>query len=212
MKCHYEILEVSRTASALDIKKAYRRLALLHHPDKHPTNIEEQTIIFAVIQEAHEVLSDIGDKKWYDMHREEILRGPIDMNSTSSSLFMSTSSLLPYFSASCLTKSDFISVYGALFERILEEERLNFENDSDCLIDMYLDESVSLGFLQDEYEDIKGFYNTFMLFSSCKSFNWCDQHSTLDKADRIGRRTAGILYVNSREEEQETEGSRKERI
>ncbi len=38
---NYEILEVPLGASKVDVKKAYRRLAMLWHPDKHPDNQEE---------------------------------------------------------------------------------------------------------------------------------------------------------------------------
>ena len=34
-KCHYEVLELPRTATYDEIKSAYRRLALIHHPDKN---------------------------------------------------------------------------------------------------------------------------------------------------------------------------------
>jgi len=35
-RCYYEVLEVARDASLVDIKSQYRKLALKHHPDKNP--------------------------------------------------------------------------------------------------------------------------------------------------------------------------------
>ncbi len=57
-KDYYEILELPKTASENDIKKAYRRLALKWHPDKNPDNSKEAEKRFKEISEAYEVLSD----------------------------------------------------------------------------------------------------------------------------------------------------------
>jgi DnaJ family protein A protein 5 len=57
--CYYELLGVSATASSLELKKAYRARALVLHPDKNPTRVEEATGLFMEIQQAYEVLSGI---------------------------------------------------------------------------------------------------------------------------------------------------------
>jgi DnaJ-class molecular chaperone len=57
-KNYYEMLEVTKTATEADIKKAYRRLALKWHPDKNPDNQKEAEVRFKEISEAYEVLSD----------------------------------------------------------------------------------------------------------------------------------------------------------
>lgn len=56
--CYYEILEVTKTATESDIKKAYRKHALKWHPDKNPNNQKEAEKRFKEISEAYEVLSD----------------------------------------------------------------------------------------------------------------------------------------------------------
>eukprot|EP00049_Salpingoeca_infusionum_P005698 m.95538 g.95538 ORF g.95538 m.95538 type:complete len:78 (+) comp13058_c0_seq27:542-775(+) len=53
---YYEILGVERAASTTDIRKAYRRLALRHHPDK--CDGQDDGEMFKLINEAYEVLSD----------------------------------------------------------------------------------------------------------------------------------------------------------
>jgi len=61
---YYDVLEVSRDASAEEIKKAYRRLALKWHPDRNKTKEAEER--FKEINEAYEVLSDPKKRQAYD--------------------------------------------------------------------------------------------------------------------------------------------------
>ena len=65
-KNYYDLLEVSKDATAQEIKKAYRRLALKHHPDRNRGNEKEAELIFRDISEAYEVLSDEESKREYD--------------------------------------------------------------------------------------------------------------------------------------------------
>jgi len=58
MADYYSVLEVTKTSTAVDIKKAYRKLALKWHPDKNPEKKEEAEKKFKEISEAYEVLSD----------------------------------------------------------------------------------------------------------------------------------------------------------
>ena len=62
---YYEVLGVSKGASADEIKKAYRRLAKENHPDLHPGDAEAEAR-FKEVNEAYEVLSDADKKSRYD--------------------------------------------------------------------------------------------------------------------------------------------------
>jgi len=64
---YYEILEVAPTADLMEIKKAYRRLALQHHPDRNQGSAESKER-FQQIGEAYEVLSNEIQRKQYDFN------------------------------------------------------------------------------------------------------------------------------------------------
>jgi curved DNA-binding protein CbpA len=69
----YHILGVPNTATAAEIRSAYRRLAMQHHPDKQQTaeDKERVTPLFVKISNAYEVLSDPEDKARYDHQQQQ---------------------------------------------------------------------------------------------------------------------------------------------
>ena len=71
---YYEVLGVDRNASASDIKKAYRKLAIQYHPDKNPDNKEAEEK-FKEAAEAYGVLSDPDKKARYDQFGVEGVSG-----------------------------------------------------------------------------------------------------------------------------------------
>jgi len=68
----YEILGVPEDASAADIKKAYRKLALQNHPDRQTEEAarEKATSIFAKIAAAYEILEDPEEREQYDLRKK----------------------------------------------------------------------------------------------------------------------------------------------
>ncbi|CAI9285301.1 unnamed protein product [Lactuca saligna] len=72
---YYNILKVNRNASDEDLKKAYRRLAMIWHPDRNPSsNKGEAEAKFKQISEAYDVLSDPKKRQIYDLYGEEALK------------------------------------------------------------------------------------------------------------------------------------------
>ena len=67
---YYKLLELDKSASQADIKKAYRRLARKYHPDLNPNDKDAQAR-FQQINEAHEVLSDPEKRKKYDEYGKD---------------------------------------------------------------------------------------------------------------------------------------------
>ncbi len=71
---YYEVLGVGRTASTDDIKKAYRKLAMQHHPDRNPGNKDAEER-FKEAAEAYEVLGEPEKRRRYDQFGHEGMRG-----------------------------------------------------------------------------------------------------------------------------------------
>ena len=75
MDDYYKILGVDEKASQDEIKKAYRKLSLLHHPDKNQGN-EDAVAKFKSINEAYQIIGDEGERNKYDMSK----RNPFNAN------------------------------------------------------------------------------------------------------------------------------------
>ena len=71
---YYEVLGVDKTASESDIKKAYRRLAMKHHPDRN-TDDDQAGARFKETQEAYEVLKDSEKRRTYDQFGHDAVKG-----------------------------------------------------------------------------------------------------------------------------------------
>ena len=73
----YKILGLSKTATLREIKKAFRKLAQKHHPDKaKPDNTKHNETIFRTLAEAYEILSTKDQREEYDARRK--LLSPTD--------------------------------------------------------------------------------------------------------------------------------------
>ncbi|CAF1708088.1 unnamed protein product [Brassica oleracea var. botrytis] len=84
---YYNVLKVNHNAREDDLKKAYKRLAMIWHPDKNPSaRRDEAESKFKGISEAYDVLSDPQKRQIYDLYGEEGLKsGKIPSSSDASS-------------------------------------------------------------------------------------------------------------------------------
>lgn len=77
MKDHYAALGLGSAATVAEIKKAYRQLAALHHPDRNPA--AGAAARFRDVQEAHDTLSDDTRRTAYDNNRKRnLLDDPLE--------------------------------------------------------------------------------------------------------------------------------------
>ena len=77
-KDYYGVLELQKGATDVEIKKAYRKMAMKYHPDKNPETPTEAAFKFQKIGEAYDVLSDKERQALFDRYGYEGLRNGFD--------------------------------------------------------------------------------------------------------------------------------------
>ncbi len=189
MRCHYEVLELVRSCSSEDIKKAYKKLSLKWHPDKNVGNEEAATEMFKEISSAYAVLSDKNERKWYDDHRESILRGNTHGKGEveEDEYFMN---LFPYFTR-CYDgfntdDNGFYRVYADVFNRIIELENAGIDREGNQR--PYIVDHPPFGDETTHPKEVLKFYNYWTNFLSVLSFSWEDEHNPNDVTFREMRR------------------------
>ncbi|PGG96999.1 hypothetical protein GX51_07548 [Blastomyces parvus] len=189
---YYELLGVGRTATEEEIKKAYKKKALEHHPDRNYGNVEASTAIFADIQAAYEVLSDPQERAWYDSHRDAILAGHDGPAAAqySHNIKMTTAEDITKLIMKFNPRMEFSDApsgfFGGLretFEQLAEEEHLACQWD-----DLEPVDYPSFGHKDDDYDDIRLFYSIWSGFATKKSFSWKDAYRYSEAPDRRVRR------------------------
>jgi len=195
MQCHYEVLELSsRAATAEEIKKQYKRLALRHHPDKNVGKEELATEMFKKVSASYAVLSDPQERKWYDDHRDAILRGGSGVGGggekgsrSGLSEDVSVDDLWLYFDAGCFNgfeeRADgkgFYQVYAAIFQAMISQE--------DAADTGSLSDAPPFGDASSSKQDVSGFYNYWLNFVTSLSFSWEDEYNPSDAPNRDVRR------------------------
>lgn len=211
--CYYALLGVTASASETDLKKAYRRKALELHPDRNIDNVEETTKLFAEVQHAYEILSDPGERRWYDSHKYEILRDDEDESSSITEAqnqsffsyfrgtktnaskytsqfsggFTTTAKVMSMFSKS-VPPVNFLEIYEDFFLKLWDEELNSYSYDKESLDTGYgAPPKYPSGPLRGDVYP-KQWYDHWLSFSSIKSYAWLDQYKLQDAQDRYVRR------------------------
>lgn len=213
-QCYYEILGVQETATGDDIKKAYRNLALVWHPDKNQDNPDEAHAKFQVILKAYETLSDSRERDWYDRHKDQILSEG-DKNETESCI-----NLFQYFSSSCYANFDdaedgFYTIYREVFQNIANEEQQAYQLASKLSSGKNKQQSSRIsqtasfptfGDSKSGYEDVvRPFYAYWSSFCTYLTFDHLDKYNTTEAENRR------ILRAMEKENKKLKEQARKER-
>lgn len=221
-RCHYDVLGIERDADASIIKKAHRKLALKHHPDK-TVNLDEQqreesAAEFKLIQAAYECLSDPVERKWYDEHRDMILRGGMHGSDAADGESSFVYDVTPFHFSGCFDGYDdnnpdnFYSVYAECFESIYNGERDGFVSegniDLDDMHNAHLSE-VNFGTSNSKWEEVSAFYNSWEAFSSCLSFAWVDIYHLNDMREAPNRRIRRLMEDDNRKKRK---AAKKERV
>ncbi|KAF8339696.1 DnaJ domain-containing protein [Cantharellus anzutake] len=202
---YYALLGLSEDCTQDEIKKAFRKLALKHHPDKNADDIEGATRRFAQIQQAYEVLSDEQERAWYDTHRgnlvpepdaatvyEDIRRG-FDPSSQARRKHadpgLTAGHILHFFNANTWSTMDegsqgFFTIYGNLFRRVAFEES---QHSSDGEYPEFGKPAWTWASAT-EGMAARDFYNAWSSFSTAKDFSWKDKWNLADAPDRRTRR------------------------
>ncbi|KAL9089366.1 MAG: hypothetical protein Q9159_002582 [Coniocarpon cinnabarinum] len=195
---YYDLLEIEKSATDDDIKKAYRRKALSLHPDRNYGREEAATAEFAAVQSAYEVLSDPQERAWYDSHEDAILR---DVDPTASArdggaTFESSVGLTTADDVTRLVRkfhggvvfddspSGFFGFLRDFFDQLVKEEEMAARRQNEVLQDF-----PSFGHKDDAHNDgVKQFYSAWSGFGTIKSFSWRDKYRANEAEDRRMRR------------------------
>lgn len=188
----------SLTPHSPRIKKAYRRKALLLHPDRNYGNTEATTALFAQVLAAYEVLSDPQERAWYDSHEDAILSGfdpanadPEDDEYERNVGLTSADEIVRMmgrFGRGNVEFTDspsgFFGYLREVFERLAKEEDVAARREG---VDGV--EYPDFGHKADVHDDVvKSFYGIWMGFSTRKTFAWRDKYRTSEAPDRRTRR------------------------
>lgn len=192
-QCHYETLEVALDADAATIKKAHRKKAIKLHPDKNFGD-DEAADKFRLVQEAYECLSDVGERRWYDDHRDALLKGwTPNANGEQDDGVSMLFDVIPFMNAQCYTgygdgdDKGFYNVYGHVFSSLAKEEAdAAASSSSDNGNHHYMD--MSFGDSTTDPNDAAQFYASWESFGSQQVFGWADKYDLKDADSRKVRR------------------------
>ncbi|KAM9957865.1 hypothetical protein ACTFIW_012838 [Dictyostelium discoideum] len=208
LRCYYEVLGIEKSAKQDEIKISYRKLALMWHPDKnqHQLSIAEEK--FKEINNAYTVLSDPNERKWYDDHREAILRGGRggsgDGDDDDDEI-----NLWPYFNTSIFTsfndndETGFFKIYSRIFEIIDKIE------EGEETVNEYHHHPPKFGDSTTPIAEVLKFYSFWKDFVTKKKFTSSDLYHLSDAPNRQIKR---LMEKENQKERSKARSAYNERV
>ncbi|CAG83176.1 YALI0B15312p [Yarrowia lipolytica CLIB122] len=188
---YYEILQVEKTATDADLKKAYRKQALLLHPDRNHGNVEEATAKFAVVQAAYDVLSDSQERAWYDSHGMSMGGGGSGGSGEDGvHIYTTTEDVMRWFDPLMFanvdpeSSSNFWATASSIFNQLAQEER-------EAAMDADVDSPILPAFGNSKsswQHETRVFYDNWINFSTVKQMAHKDMYREKDAPDRRVKR------------------------
>ncbi|KAI8104397.1 hypothetical protein M9434_002955 [Picochlorum sp. BPE23] len=157
----YDVLELEATASAEDVRRAYRKLALKWHPDKQIQESGDENFAadkFREIQNAYEILTDEKERNSYDARLRRLQKKTGSTNQTCAppETFTEVADLL--FDREYMEFPTNIGAYGDLFLKIASLETTHYPD-----------------FFLNGDEPIQTFYAEWGSFATSLNFEWVQQ-------------------------------------
>ena len=190
MRCYYEVLElpVGAQVSNDELKRKYKELALRYHPDKNRGNEDEATAKFMELNHAYSTLSDSRLRRWYDEHREEVLRAS-ESAMPSERLRGRPVDVCHWFSYK-FDPTDLFETFSKVFNDIYYAETESVETNTAAT-----EEAPPFGDEGSSSYEVRQFYSYWESFSSVLSFAWVDVHDTTDAPNRAIRRCLNFTII-----------------
>jgi len=190
MKCYYELLSVPLDADADEIKKAYRKAALLCHPDKNRGREDEASEEFKEISNAYTNLSDPQLKAFYDRNKDNILRAE------EKGTFIDK--IFKYFSTRCYkgfkeNPENFYNVYREYFDDVAKKDAKYRKKGTD--------EPPSFGYADTDLSEVAGFYAYWSSYYTAMPFAWADKYNVKEANNSYEEKAMGLANKELRDKE-----------
>lgn len=199
IKDYYHVLNIPPGSSPAEIKKAFRKLAMAYHPDKHQDSSQYNSY-FSEIQEAYEVLSDPEKKEQYHYQRwmERSMGHALDESLTAEEILKLFIKAEKYISLSDAFRLNKTMLFHQLIE-LFSSSRLNtiLRQNNPSIVT----ESIKIAIKTSSYLDSKGATQLMSHFEELlendpqKQNEWQHTINLIQREEKIGRSIVPLALI-----------------
>lgn len=199
IKDYYHVLNIPPGSSPADIKKAFRKLAMAYHPDKHQDSTQYNSY-FSEIQEAYDVLSDPEKKEQYHYQRwlERSMGHALDESLSAEEILKLFIKAEKYISLSDAFRLNKTMLFHQLIE-LFSTSRLHtiLRHDNPSIID----ESIKIAIKTSSYLDSKGAAQLMNHFDELldndpdQRIEWQHTINTIQREEKIARSMIPLALI-----------------